>query len=227
MGELKTIVFVGGATFYRQFLEDEQQASGEQFATRAGYACSSTTRYVRYTGDACLRGMTGPAEMVTSTEPGLKRDTIARARQHVEIMNQATRAAREVSFYVQGRPAPQGSKIAGQGGSMREQSPYLRKWRADVKRACFAWYRDNGITPDALPWFPAGIAVELTVTFYVATDPTDPPDWDKLGRSTGDALTEGRAWADDGQVTDGHVRIRRADEHHPAGAFITIREATL
>lgn len=229
MGELKTVVFVGSATFYRQFLEEQQQ-QGQPLRQRGGsiYSHDWTTRYMRYTGDACLRGITGPVELVTSTEPDLNPFKVRQAQQHVDIANHTVRPGlTAIEFYVEGRPAPQGSKIVGRDGSFREQSPYLRKWRADVKRACFVWYFDHDVPPDALPWFPAGTAVELAVTFYVATNPTDDPDWDKLSRATGDALTEGRAWADDCQVTDGHVRIRRADEHHPAGAFITIREATL
>lgn len=132
-----------------------------------------------------------------------------------------------IEFYVEGRPAPQGSKIKTAQGGMREQSPYLAKWRQDVRRACLRHMKDVMCVPAArLPFYPVGVAVELTVTFYVDTDPTDPPDWDKLGRSTGDALTDAHAWADDGQVTDAHVRIRRSDDHHPSGAFIMIREAT-
>lgn len=132
-----------------------------------------------------------------------------------------------IEFYVQGRPAPQGSKDLTPQGGMREQSPYLRKWRADVRRACLRFFLDAGVPAKRLPWFPAGTAVELTVTFYVQTNPVDDPDWDKLARSTGDALTFAHAWKDDCQVTDAHVRIRSADEQHPAGAFIAIREAEL
>lgn len=132
-----------------------------------------------------------------------------------------------VEFYVIGRPAPQGSKRTGAAGQMLEQSPYLRKWRRDVRAACLRFFLNANVPPSRLPWFPKGTPVEFTVTFYVDTDPVEPPDWDKLGRSTGDALTDAHAWKDDGQVVDAHVRIRRADVWHPAGANITIREATL
>lgn len=134
----------------------------------------------------------------------------------------------EIEFYVEGRPAPQGSKIATAGGGLREQSPYLSKWRQDVKRACLRHLKDAlKVPPRELPLYRKGVPVLFIVTFYVLTDPVEPPDWDKLGRATGDALTDAHAWADDGQVTDAFVRIRPADENHPQGAFIHIREAVL
>lgn len=147
-----------------------------------------------------------------------------------------------VEFYVEGRPAPQGSKRVTENGAMMEQSPYLAGWAGSwkggkarrqrahgaVEKAAYRWFKTNGIDPADLPLL--GGPIEATITFYLEPDhgPIDgPPDIDKLARATFDALTAARVWGDDGMVVDAHLRKRYADAWHPSGAFIKIREATL
>jgi hypothetical protein len=259
---MKTVVFVGTPVAFLDYLL-RLESAGEKITKRtAGRIASATTHYVRYTGGNSVRGITGPAELViadgvdldapldgrvaSGLSPAYRR-LVAAAEQDVRFINALELVVpeptptREIAFYVEGRPAPQGSKTISPTGAMREQSPYLVGWAGGwsggkargkrihgaVEKALFRWFADNGVQPSELPVFPVDVPVEFTVTFHVETDPVDPPDWDTLSRSTGDALTYGRAWADDGQVTDAHVRIRRADEWHPAGAYIVIKEATL
>lgn len=123
---------------------------------------------------------------------------------------------------VDGRPAPQGSKRLGEHGQMLEQSPYLRAWRAAVKRAAYRAYLDRDLTRDDLPLFRG--PVEVTVLFRL--DPgrrvDAAPDLDKLLRSTWDALTEARAWEDDGRVTSVIAGKRHASDGEATGADIVI-----
>jgi crossover junction endodeoxyribonuclease RusA len=150
----------------------------------------------------------------------------------------------DLNVYVEGRPAPQGSKRISPTGAMREQSPYLVAWAGGwkgakrlgkrnhgaVERAVYRWYQEQDVHPAALIGGYIKGPIEVTITFYLdpAHGPIDgPPDIDKLARATFDALTAARAWSDDGAVVETHLRKRAADEHHPSGAYIMIREATL
>lgn len=134
-----------------------------------------------------------------------------------------------IGFRVEGRPAPQGSKLISGNGAMREASAYLPAWRAAVKLAAYERYRELGIVPEHLPWFTGPVAVRLT--FWLDGERADvAPDIDKLTRSTLDALggskRGARAFDDDARVVALYVaKVVRAD--HPAGASIAIEEAAL
>jgi Holliday junction resolvase RusA-like endonuclease len=113
------------------------------------------------------------------------------------------------SFYVNGRPAPQGSKASLGRGRFKEQSPHLDAWRSDVRNAAM------GHAGEALVSGP--ILVEYVFLFrrpnshYRSNNPerefkdgapvwvAKAPDLDKLQRSSNDALT-GVIWVDDAQV---------------------------
>jgi crossover junction endodeoxyribonuclease RusA len=117
---------------------------------------------------------------------------------------------------VRGVPAPQGSKriVKAKNGEARmiEMSKAVGPWReavrAETQRAChgrtllasgpvmveitfglprpkghYGTGRNADKVRDSAPWYPAGR-----------------PDVDKLARAVLDGLTEGGAWADDGQV---------------------------
>lgn len=102
-----------------------------------------------------------------------------------------------------GRPAPQGSKGRGAAGQLLEQSAYLPAWRQAAKVAALRALSDAGVEPTARPLFPVGRAVQADITFLLAPEqgaPTSPPDLDKLVRSTFDAITAARVWADDAQA---------------------------
>jgi Holliday junction resolvase RusA-like endonuclease len=107
----------------------------------------------------------------------------------------------EFSVTVTGRPAPQGSKKTGAHGQMRESSVYLPAWRQAIKRDVYAQYKATGVEPEDLPLFRG--AVSMGVTFWLdTTDPTQPPDLDKLLRGLWDGLTQARVWEDDARVVE-------------------------
>lgn len=136
-------------------------------------------------------------------------------------MSGALNAGRLV-ISVTGRPAPQGSKQQGEHGQMREQSAYLPAWRAAVKKATYQAYQLAQVKPDALPLFVGPVAVWIRFRLDPRRRPDAPPDLDKLLRSTWDALTEARAWEDDGRVVRVHAGKRAALEGETLGASITI-----
>jgi crossover junction endodeoxyribonuclease RusA len=144
-----------------------------------------------------------------------------------------------ICIRVNGRPAPQGSKKQGGAGQLLEQSAYLPAWRAAVRIGAYRAYADAGIPGgDALPLFPAGVAVHVEqMTFLLDRSqcrvsgsdlPLGTPDLDKLLRSTLDALggarrQTARVFADDSQV----MRISNLSKQYPRlgdspGAIIVI-----
>lgn len=140
-------------------------------------------------------------------------------------MSPADEAGRitRLAVSVTGRPAPQGSKHHGDHGQMREASAYLPAWRAAVKRAVYARYLELGVDKGTLPLLrgPVGFSAVFRMPASVPVD--GPPDLDKLLRSTWDALTQARAWEDDGKVVHiGDVHEVRALEGEPAGADIEV-----
>jgi Holliday junction resolvase RusA-like endonuclease len=113
-------------------------------------------------------------------------------------------------FTVVGRPAPQGSKSYLGKGCFKEQSPYVKAWRNDVRNAAMAAFGDaQAVT--------GPVFTSVTFLFarpkvhHIGSNPDKPlkasapywhtsaPDRDKLERATNDALT-GVIWKDDSQV---------------------------
>jgi Holliday junction resolvase RusA-like endonuclease len=133
---------------------------------------------------------------------------------------------------VTGRPAPQGSKRVGPHGQMLEQSRYLPAWRAAVKRCAYRAYRDRGIGPEEIAGGLFAGPVGVNVTFYLSPGQLTlgridgPPDLDKLMRSTWDALTEARVWADDGQVVHIEEARKVSADGFTSGAVITVWRVT-
>ncbi len=123
---------------------------------------------------------------------------------------------------VRGRPAPQGSKLLGPHGQMRESSAYLPAWRAAVKRAVYERYKALEIEPKTLPLFRGPVV--LKIKFYLNTGKRvdGPPDLDKLTRSTWDALTQARVWEDDGRVVRAELVKEQAAVAEAEGADIRV-----
>lgn len=127
----------------------------------------------------------------------------------------------EVEFYVEGRPAPQGSKRAFPNGGMTEMSRYVKPWRNAVAAAAHT-------AAQGLPLIDE--PVRLRVAFYITrpkkpkfpTRPAVTPDLSKLVRATEDALT-GLVWADDARVVSCLSEKFWATNDHPPGAFIRIQ----
>lgn len=131
----------------------------------------------------------------------------------------------ELSFFVRGLPAPQGSKKHVGNGRMVEMSKRLPKWRAAVIEAAVealagrpGFGRDEPIYCALQFFMPRGVTVKREY-------PTVTPDVDKLERGVMDALTLAKVWGDDAQVVSGTRGKRYADEC-PSGVRITIRSAS-
>jgi len=132
----------------------------------------------------------------------------------------------ELRVIVHGRPAPQGSKKLGEHGQLREQSPYLPAWRAEVKRAVYELYKALGVAPGNLPLLRGPVAVGVAFRLGGHARADGPPDLDKLLRGVWDALTLARVWEDDARV----VEVLGASKRLPGetelpGADIYVRSA--
>jgi len=148
-----------------------------------------------------------------------------------------------LTVVVYGIPGPQGSKTAvGYGRSrrtgkaiplMRESSKKVKPWREAVTTATtVALLRD-----DARP-LTGPVRADITFTMPKPTSapkrrrtyPAVTPDLDKLERSTYDAITQARAWGDDGRVIENHSRKVYPGEHPDAldqpGALIRLYTLT-
>lgn len=126
------------------------------------------------------------------------------------------------AFFVEGTPAPQGSKRHVGHGRLIESSKKVKPWREAVAREA----RKHYPRPKQGP-------IRLTIIFAMPRPKAwgklrrDPmiqrPDLDKLVRAVCDALT-GIAWQDDSQVTRIHACKVRAEQDAPTGARIEIME---
>lgn len=139
---------------------------------------------------------------------------------------------REVTFWVPGTPAPQGSKkyvghrATRHGHSVPvliESSAKVRPWRAAVAQVATLYSR--GLPPIDGP-------VRVRVDFALHRPVSLParivhmirkPDLDKLARSTLDALS-GICYIDDNRVVDLHVTKAYAATNTATGALITVSE---
>lgn len=133
-----------------------------------------------------------------------------------------------ISFYVAGRPAPQGSKkpmprkrrdgtYTGKV-SMRESSKYLEAWRELV--TWHAMRKRKGQTLEGPLALTVDFYLEKPATTKYPDYPQGPPDTDKLLRAIGDALTQSKLIRDDAQFIDTHATKRWATGK--PGAQITI-----
>lgn len=123
-----------------------------------------------------------------------------------------------VTFKVEGRPAPQGSKRHVGNGRLIESSKHLPEWRTRVVEAAY----DIAIATDQIDG-----PISLNVRFYLKppkllqrTHPTTVPDLDKLIRAICDALQIGGLIQNDSQI----VMIHAMKTYSPdwQGAEITI-----
>ena len=134
-----------------------------------------------------------------------------------------TEIIEELTFYVEGNPAPQGSKKHVGNGIMVEASKALPAWRKAVTDAAV----------EALAGRTGFIhkeAVHCSMRFFmnrgktVKRDlPTVTPDLDKLERAVNDALTKAGVWGDDAQVTNATHSKQYAPELTSPGVQVTVR----
>ena len=122
-----------------------------------------------------------------------------------------------IEFFVEGNPAPQGSKRHVGRGIMVESCKRLPEWRKAV-----------GVAAQSVIDYviPRGAPVRVTIVFYLPPpksfrgngDMVKRPDLDKLARACLDALT-GIAFEDDSQVTDLCVSKQYATSQ-PGASFL-------
>lgn len=110
----------------------------------------------------------------------------------------------ELTFFVEGRPVPQGSKKAFKRGNqivLVEANPALKDWRGVVSLKA----QNELAQLQVIEPFTGPVGVELNFFMpkpkTVKRDlPSVPPDLDKLVRAVFDALTDARVWTDDSLV---------------------------
>jgi Holliday junction resolvase RusA-like endonuclease len=135
------------------------------------------------------------------------------------------------SFFVAGRPAPQGSKVSLGRGRFKESSPYLDAWRNDVRNAASLHFGEALIDGPVLAEYI--FLFRRPKNHHIGNNPDRPlkpdaptwvtktPDCDKLQRSTNDALT-GVIWVDDSQVVATLSQKRFTMVSACEGAYIRI-----
>lgn len=134
---------------------------------------------------------------------------------------------RILRVFVAGNPAPQGSKrYVGRGISI-ETCKRLPEWRADIRNALLT---DLGEPRMTFGNAPVSLNVEAILPRPKSAGKTKRvpaakrPDWDKLSRAIGDAITSAGVWLDDAQVVDGRLRKRIAAFGETPGCFIEIAD---
>ena len=131
----------------------------------------------------------------------------------------------ELSVFVAGCPAPQGSKRHVGRGIMVETCARLPEWRTDVRAAL--------TDAEGQPRAKLGKeAAALDIEFIMPRRKTAPkskelpmitrPDWDKMARAICDAITSAGIWNDDAQCNYATVRKRYARQEEIPGAAIRI-----
>ena len=131
------------------------------------------------------------------------------------------------TFYVEGQPAPQGSKKAfNQGGRcvLVESSKKVKPWREAVAKAA-----KNAIPEPLKGEIHLAVEFALPRTKAMGNKPAPPmiqrPDLDKLLRSTCDGLS-GAAYNDDSQVTRVTASKRRTRPGEQPHARIALWQPT-
>lgn len=129
--------------------------------------------------------------------------------------------ADEVTFFVEGAPVPQGSKVIARSG--------VKTWLRDVNTTRLkAWRRAVSLEADRGVEFDAPVVVTLG---FVLLRPKRPrwlvpavkPDIDKLTRSVLDGLVDGGLLADDSRVVELHVTKRYVTPGDLPGVGIEVR----
>lgn len=149
----------------------------------------------------------------------------------------------ELSFTVEGLPAPQGSKRAfnhrhtGRVVMIESAGDRLKAWRqvvtlkAQSAAALQAWEPPEAVTTSVQFYLPRPKSHYRTGRFAGQLKPSAPlfhvtkPDSDKLLRAINDSLSDAGVIRDDSNITSINVQKTYADGR-PTGARITIKETT-
>ena len=133
----------------------------------------------------------------------------------------------KLDFFVDGKPAPQGSKRHVGGGRMIESSKALPAWRqriedvaakAVAESACWPWLPVEAHPVAVELWFvmPRPLRLKTTVPHIRR------PDVDKLARAVLDGIT-GIVLTDDSLVTELLARKRTAEPDETPGVHIRVK----
>jgi len=130
-----------------------------------------------------------------------------------------------LTFFVPGKPAPQGSKKHVGNGRMVEMSRDLKPWRESIRWA--ALERSHG------PLMYEG-PVSVRLQFVMPRPASAPkrstppaikrPDLDKLIRSVLDALSSAGVWHDDSQVVEVYASKRIAELAEKPGVAVLVQK---
>lgn len=129
------------------------------------------------------------------------------------------------SFRVYGSPAPQGSKtrvgkvmLEGRDSAQRER---IKAWRQDVSEAARNAHAGPPLTGPLYVRFDFRLKRPKSKPHAVWAPVR--PDWDKIARNTGDALTAAGVIGDDALIVEAIVTKRYADPVDPwTGVDITV-----
>ena len=130
------------------------------------------------------------------------------------------------SVFVPGDPAPQGSKRHVGGGVLVDSCKRLPEWRTDV-RAAFIGADGQ---PKAKFEGPIMVHYDFVLPRRKSTPKrrtppaTKKPDWEKLSRAIGDAITSAGVWPDDSHVVFATVSKRIAELGETSGCNIMISD---
>lgn len=127
----------------------------------------------------------------------------------------------DVTFTVEGVPAPQGSKkgfvVGKRAVLVDDNKAVLKPWREAIAKAA-----DLGVTFEG--------PVEVVAWFFLPRPrtvrrkyPTTVPDLDKLMRALGDGMKDGGLVRDDSLIVNENIKKRYADGRVP-GVDVTVRE---
>ena len=103
-----------------------------------------------------------------------------------------------VEFFVQGKPAPQGSKRSVGRGRFIEASKYLPDWRAAVVSAARQSYQGEPLDEPVRVRIIVLLNEPKKPKYKLA--PATPPDVDKIARGILDSLKIGGVYRDDALV---------------------------
>lgn len=132
-----------------------------------------------------------------------------------------------IDFFVDGKPAPQGSKRHVGGGRMIEASKALKPWRHHIAETAAKhlagaehWLPVTGEPVSIELWFvmPRPVRTKITVPHIKR------PDVDKLARAVLDGLT-GVLFDDDSAVVHLLARKRMAEPDETTGVHIRVTTA--
>ena len=125
-----------------------------------------------------------------------------------------------ITIWVDGEPAPQGSKSVGRYGGVYEKSRKVKPWRDAIKAAALAQGQlalTGPLRVDIVFMLPRpAMHYRTGRNAHLLRDtaplrPATRPDLDKLIRSTLDGLTGAGVYSDDGQVVSLTARKEYAD----------------